>query len=54
MESDGESKSESTIDETVAFSPLAAYGLVVAMAVPRVELRAGTEEIFEATKIPIP
>lgn len=54
MESDGESKSESTIDETVAFSPLAAYGLVVAMAVPRVELRGGTEEIFEATGMPIP
>jgi hypothetical protein len=52
METDGEASSESAIDKTVAFSPLAAYGVVVAMAVPRVELRVGTEEIFEALEIP--
>jgi hypothetical protein len=54
MEPDGEAQGESTIDQTVAFSPLAAYGLVVAMAVPRVELRMGTEELFEMGEIPIP
>jgi hypothetical protein len=52
MQTDGEAGSESAIDKTVAFSPLAAYGVVVAMAVPRVELRIGTEEIFEALEIP--
>jgi len=52
MEPDGEAEGESAIDKTVAFSPLAAYGVVVAMAVPRVELRVGTEEIFEALEIP--
>lgn len=52
MEPDGEADGESAIDKTVAFSPLAAYGVVVAMAVPRVELRVGTEEIFEALEIP--
>ncbi len=52
IQTDGEAESESAIDKTVAFSPLAAYGVVVAMAVPRVELRVGTEEIFEALEIP--
>ena len=52
VEPDGQAEGQSTIDETVAFSPLAAYGLVVAIAVPRVELRMGTEEIFEALEIP--
>lgn len=52
MQTDGEAESDSAIDKTVAFSPLAAYGVVVAMAVPRVELRVGTEEIFEALEIP--
>jgi hypothetical protein len=52
METDGQAEGESAIDKTVAFSPLAAYGVVVAMAVPRVELRVGTEEIFEALEIP--
>lgn len=54
METDGQADGDSSIDKTVAFSPLAAYGLVVAMAVPRVELRMGTEEIFEALEIPQP
>jgi len=52
LQTDGEAESDSAIDKTVAFSPLAAYGVVVAMAVPRVELRIGTEEIFEALEIP--
>jgi hypothetical protein len=52
MQADGEAESDSAIDKTVAFSPLASYGVVVAMAVPRVELRVGTEEIFEALEIP--
>jgi hypothetical protein len=52
MQADGTAESDSAIDKTVAFSPLAAYGLVVAMAVPRVKLRVGTEEIFEALEIP--
>ncbi len=52
LEPDGQVEGDSAIDQTVAFSPLAAYGLVVAMAVPRVELRMGTEEIFEALEIP--
>ena len=54
METDGQAEGDSSIDKSVAFSPLAAYGLVVAMAVPRVELRMGTEEIFEALEIPQP
>jgi len=52
VEPDGHAEGESAIDETFAFSPLAAYGMVVAIAVPRVELRMGTEEIFEALEIP--
>jgi hypothetical protein len=52
MAPDGQAEGQSVIDQTVAFSPLAAYGLVVAVAVPRIELRMGTEEIFEALEIP--
>jgi len=53
-EPDGEAQGDGTIDRTVSFSPLAAYGLVVAMAFPRIELRMGTEELFELGGIPIP
>jgi len=52
VEPDGKAEGDSEIDQTYAFSPLAAYGVVVAMAVPRIELRMGTEEIFEALEIP--
>ena len=54
MEVDGQAEGDSAIDQTVAFSPLAAYGLVVAMAFPRIELRMGTEELFEMGEVPIP
>jgi hypothetical protein len=52
VEPEGHAEGDSAIDQTFAFSPLAAYGVVVTMAVPRIELRMGTEEIFEALEIP--
>jgi hypothetical protein len=45
---------DSAIDQSFAFSPLASFGLVVAMAVPRIELRMGTEEIWDLAKVPLP
>lgn len=45
---------DALIDETVAFSPLASFGLVVAVAAPRVELRTGMEEIWDMGKFPLP
>lgn len=48
METEGNAQGDSAIDSTVAFSPLASFGLVVAMAVPRVELKMGTEEIYKS------
>ncbi len=51
---EGQGEGDSAIDQSFAFSPLASFGLVVAMAVPRIELRMGTEEIWEIAKIPLP
>jgi hypothetical protein len=51
---EGEAGNDATIDQTIAFSPFAAFGLVVAVAAPRVELRMGMEEIWDMAKIPIP
>jgi len=53
MQVEGKSEGETAIDQSFAFSPLASFGLVVAMAVPRVELRMGTEEIWDIAKIPL-
>ena len=54
MQVEGQSDGQSAIDQSFAFSPLASFGLVVAMAVPRIELRMGAEEIWDIAKVPIP
>jgi hypothetical protein len=54
MQVEGQSEGETAIDQSFAFSPLASFGLVVAMAVPRIELRMGAEEIWDIAKVPIP
>ena len=51
---EGQGEGDAQIDQNFAFSPFASFGLVVAMAVPRIELRMGSEELFEMTKIPLP
>ncbi len=51
---EGQGAGDGTIDQSFAFSPFASFGLVVAMAVPRVELRMGTDELWDAAKIPLP
>ncbi len=51
LEAPGNPQGDAKMTSNYAFSPLAAYGVVVAMAVPRVELRMGTEELFEAAGI---
>jgi hypothetical protein len=51
---EGKGEGDSVIDQSFAFSPLASFGLVVAMAVPRIELRMGTEEIWEIATAPLP
>ncbi len=51
---EGQGEGDGGIDQTFAFSPFAAYGLVVAIAVPRVELRMGTDELWDMAKIPLP
>ncbi len=38
--------SESSIQTSTAFSPMAAFGIVVAVAIPRFELKTGTEEFL--------
>jgi hypothetical protein len=38
--------SDSSIQTSTAFSPLAAFGVVVAVAIPRFELKTGTEEFL--------
>lgn len=38
--------SDSSIETTTAFSPMAAFGVVVAMAMPRFELKTGAEEFM--------
>lgn len=51
---EGQGEGDGNIDQTFAFSPFAAYGLLVAMAVPRVELKMGTDELWDMAKIPLP
>ncbi len=51
---EGRGEGDSAIDQSYAFSPLASFGLVVAMAVPRIELRMGTEELWDIAKVPLP
>jgi hypothetical protein len=51
---EGQGEGDGGINQTFAFSPLASYGLLVAMAVPRVELRMGTDELWDMAKIPLP
>jgi hypothetical protein len=38
--------SDSAIQNSTAFSPLAAFGVVIAVAMPRFELKTGTEEFL--------
>lgn len=54
MQNEGQSQGDAAIDQTFAFSPFASFGLVVAMAVPRIELRMGSEEIWEMAEAPLP
>ncbi|HKV81904.1 MAG TPA: hypothetical protein VJP02_27400 [Candidatus Sulfotelmatobacter sp.] len=51
---EGQGEGDADIGQNFAFSPLASFGLVIAMAVPRIELRMGSEELFEMAKIPLP
>lgn len=51
---EGQGEGEGGIDQSFAFSPFASFGLVVAMAVPRVELRMGTDELWDMAEIPLP
>lgn len=54
MQADGQGSGDSTINQSFAFAPLSAFGLVMAVAAPRIELRSGTEEIWDLGKIPLP
>jgi hypothetical protein len=54
VRTDGQGNGDGAIDQSFAFSPLASFGLVMAVAAPRVELRMGTEEIWQMAQIPIP
>ncbi|HZT69100.1 MAG TPA: hypothetical protein VFC10_05050 [Terriglobia bacterium] len=51
---EGQGEGDGGIDQSFAFSPFASFGLVVAMAVPRVELRMGTDELWDMAEIPLP
>jgi hypothetical protein len=53
MEAPSATTGDGAIVSTEGFSPLSAYGVVVAMAVPRVELKMGAEDLFEAAGLPI-
>jgi hypothetical protein len=54
IQTEGQGEGDGAIDQSFAFSPFASFGLVVAMAVPRVELRMGTDELWDMAKIPLP
>jgi hypothetical protein len=45
-QSTSNASSDSSIQNSTAFSPLAAFGVVVAMAMPRFELKTGAEEFL--------
>ena len=53
METPGDTTGDGAIASTEGFSPLSAYGVVVAMAVPRLELKMGAEDLFDMAKLPI-
>ena len=53
MEVDGKADASLAMKQGTAFSPLAAFGLVIAAAFPRVELAFGMESLFEAMHVPI-
>ena len=53
-EIEGQGEGDGAIDQSFAFSPFASFGLVAAMAVPRVELRMGTDELWDMAEIPLP
>ena len=46
MQNGSDATSDSSIQTSTAFSPLAAFGVVVAVAMPRFELKTGTEEFL--------
>lgn len=54
MEPDGQATSDTAIQNDYAFSPLSSFGLLVAVAFPRVELKMGTEELWEMAEVPLP
>lgn len=51
LETPGKVQGSVELGPTHGLSPLAAYGVVVAIAVPRVELKMGAESLFEAADI---
>jgi hypothetical protein len=53
IQTDGQADGDSAIQDTFAFSPLASFGLVAAIAAPRIELRMGTEELWDMADIPL-
>lgn len=50
---DGQAQGDGAIQNTFAFSPMASFGLVAAVAAPRIELRMGTEELWNMAGIPL-
>ena len=54
MEPEGQAESDSAIQSDYAFSPLSSFGVLVAVAFPRVELKMGTEELWEMAEVPLP
>jgi hypothetical protein len=53
METPSNANGDGAIQSTEGFSPLSAYGVVVAMAIPRLELKMGAEDLFDMAKLPI-
>ncbi|HZQ19275.1 MAG TPA: hypothetical protein VFA90_11165 [Terriglobales bacterium] len=51
---EGQGEGDGAINQSFAFSPFASFGLVVAVAMPRVELRMGTDELWDMAEIPLP
>ncbi len=53
METPNNTTGDGAIETTEGFSPLSAYGVVVAMAIPRLELKMGAEDLFDQAHLPI-
>ena len=53
IQTDGQADGDTAIQDDFAFSPFAAFGLVVAVAAPRIELRMGTEELWDMAGVPL-